>query len=296
MIPMNRRLALLSLLVVLAAAASAHAQDNSSVSPVLNGTVKQYLFWRDGCPHCEAERGFLDELKGKYPELAVFEYEVGDKDNQALYVEFAKRYNTSAQYVPATFIGDKSIMGFNNKYLIGRDIENAIRREIDRANNRTTNDTGDSMVYIPFVGEFDPNSVSLPVLTVVLGGKDSINPCAFFILLFLLSLMVHAQSRTRMFIIGGIFVFFSGLIYFLFMAAWLNLFLVIGQVALITTVAGLIALVIGVILFIATLVPLWTALLITGAVLSGTGVIIAHMLLSNKVVLKTPIAVEMIKN
>ena len=60
--------------------------------------------------------------------------------------------------------------------------------------------------------------------------------------------------------------------------------------------AGTLALVIGVILLIATFVPLWAALLITGAIISGTGVIIANMLLSNKIVLKTPLATEMIHN
>jgi hypothetical protein len=57
--------------------------------------------------------------------------------------------------------------------------------------------------------------------------------------------MVHARSRNRMLFVGGVFVFFSGFIYFLFMAAWLNLFLVMGQVALITRVAGGLSLVIA---------------------------------------------------
>ena len=57
--------------------------------------------------------------------------------------------------------------------------------------------------------------------------------------------------------------------------------------------AGTVILVIGVILFIATLVPLWAALLISGVLIFGTGVIIANMLLSNKIILKTPIATEM---
>ena len=50
--------------------------------------------------------------------------------------------------------------------------------------------------------------------------------------MFLLSLMVHAQSRSRMLLIGGIFVLFSDLIYFVFMAAWLNVFLWIGELRL----------------------------------------------------------------
>jgi hypothetical protein len=80
------------------------------------------------------------------------------------------------------------------------------------------------------------------VLTLVLAGMDAFNPCAFFVLLFLLSLLVHARSRTRMAIIGGTFVLFSGLVYFVFMAAWLNVFLIAGELRVITAIAGLVAL------------------------------------------------------
>ena len=74
---------------------------------------------------------------------------------------------------------------------------------------------------------------------------DSFNPCAFFVLLFLLSLMVHARSRSRMLLIGITFVSISALVYFMFMAAWLNLFMMIGAMPTITLVAGLIAVTIG---------------------------------------------------
>jgi hypothetical protein len=79
----------------------------------------------------------------------------------------------------------------------------------------------------------------------IVAGLDAFNPCAFFVLLFLLSLLVHARSRTRMLIIGGTFVLISGLVYFVFMAAWLNFFLIIGNVGWITLVAGMVAVVIG---------------------------------------------------
>ena len=48
-----------------------------------------------------------------------------------------------------------------------------------------------------------------------------------------------------MFLIGGIFVLFSGLIYFLFMAAWLNVFMIVGQIAAITAAGGVVALAVG---------------------------------------------------
>jgi len=86
---------------------------------------------------------------------------------------------------------------------------------------------------------------SLPVLTVVIAALDSFDPYAFFVLLFLLSLLVHAGSRSRMLIIGGVFILISGVVYFLAMAAWLNLFTLVGHLPLVTLVAGLFAVLIS---------------------------------------------------
>ena len=104
-----------------------------------------------------------------------------------------------------------------------------------------------TVVSLPFLGEVSADDYSLPMFTLVLAGLDSFNPCALFVLMFLLSLLIHAKSRVRMLIIGGTFVFFSGFIYFLFMAAWLNLFFLTGRVAYITMVAGAVAFFVGVV-------------------------------------------------
>jgi cytochrome c biogenesis protein CcdA len=79
----------------------------------------------------------------------------------------------------------------------------------------------------------------------VLAGLDAFNPCAFFVLLFLLSMMAHQKNRSRMLIIGGVFVAISGLMYFAFMAAWLNVFQLFGHLAWVTLVAGALAVVVG---------------------------------------------------
>lgn len=103
-------------------------------------------------------------------------------------------------------------------------------------------------VELPIVGAVNPDSISLPILTLVLAGADAFNPCAFFVLLFLLSIMVNAKSRGRMLLVGGIFVFFSGFIYFLFMTAWLNVFELLGANSdggWIILIAGLLALFAG---------------------------------------------------
>jgi hypothetical protein len=83
------------------------------------------------------------------------------------------------------------------------------------------------------------------VFTAIVAGLDAFNPCAFFVLLFLLSLLVHTRDRTRMAVVGFTFVAISGILYFAFMAAWLNVFLVTGHLKWITATAGVIAITIA---------------------------------------------------
>jgi hypothetical protein len=152
--------------------------------------------------------------------------------------------------VPGTVIGRRVFIGFNVQ--TARAIEDAImlcrERGCPDAMELIARPPADlpreepKVFTLPLFGDVDPSKMSLPLFTVIIGGLDSFNPCAFFVLLFLLSLLIHARSRQKMLIIGGIFVLFSGMIYFIFMAAWLNIFLIIGQLTAITLTAGLIAL------------------------------------------------------
>ena len=42
-------------------------------------------------------------------------------------------------------------------------------------------------INLPFIGELKTASVSLPILTVIIGALDGFNPCAMWVLLFLIS-------------------------------------------------------------------------------------------------------------
>ena len=116
--------------------------------------------------------------------------------------------------------------------------------------NETEED--DVIVIDTIFGQIKINisSFSLPVLTIVLGGLDSFNPCAFFILIFLLNLLLYVRSRKRMILIGGIFILFSGILYAIFMIILyhVNLLLLtqfLNQIRVITIVAGIITLILG---------------------------------------------------
>ncbi|MFA6410919.1 MAG: hypothetical protein WCW26_05105, partial [Candidatus Buchananbacteria bacterium] len=89
------------------------------------------------------------------------------------------------------------------------------------------------------------NSWSLPVLTLVIAGLDSFNPCAMWVLLFLISLLFGMKDRKKMLILGLAFLFGSAFSYFLFLTAWLNLFLFLGFIYFIRTAVGIFAIVSG---------------------------------------------------
>jgi hypothetical protein len=95
------------------------------------------------------------------------------------------------------------------------------------------------------LGPLRVRDVGLPAFTIVLGLVDGFNPCAMWVLLFVLSLLVNLKSRAKMGLIGGTFVLVSGLVYFAFMAAWLNLFLLVGVSRPTQVLLGLVAGVIG---------------------------------------------------
>lgn len=98
------------------------------------------------------------------------------------------------------------------------------------------------IIKLPLLGEVDALSFSLPLLTVAMGVLDGFNPCAMWALLFLISLLLGMKDRKRMWILGIAFIVASAAVYFLFMAAWLNLILFLGFIFWVRILIGLLAL------------------------------------------------------
>ncbi|MCU0975816.1 MAG: hypothetical protein MUC71_05815 [Steroidobacteraceae bacterium] len=253
-------LALLILSVPAAFAAQDPASDDFWYGRAADGgpRIHLYYFYSPTCPHCQAAAPFLEELQGRLPWLEIRKYSVrDDRDNARFYFNTAQSLGVEALSVPGFIFCREVMIGYDAAATTGAELERALtacreRRaagapEAGVAASPAQASPGDSgsVVHLPLVGSVDARSLSLPVLTLVLAGVDAFNPCAFFVLLFLLSMLVHAKDRTRMLIVGGTFVLFSGLIYFVFMAAWLNMFLLLGELRVVTIAAGLVALLMG---------------------------------------------------
>lgn len=216
-----------------------------------------HFFWAIGCPHCSKEKIFLNELKEKYPKLIIKDYEITtSSENVELLQETGKLLQTDIAGVPFTVVGEDYFVGYLNDETTSREIENAVRYATENGYKDIINGLSQAkqqssekqtrgipqVIKVPVFGELQVKNLSLPALTLIVAALDGFNPCAMWVLLFLISLLLGFKDKKRMWILGIAFIVTSGLAYFLFLSAWLNLFLFLGFVVWIRVLIGLIAL------------------------------------------------------
>ena len=210
--------------------------------------VQLYFFWSLTCPHCNEAHPHVEAIPRARPWVELHSLELSrHPENVRRYESMAQQLGEDAASVPALLFCGEMHVGWDDDATTGA----FIRQRLDDCRARALNDqpiaaqAPPEPIRLPLFGAVDPASLSLPALTLVLAGLDAFNPCAFFVLLFLLSMMAHQKNRRRMLLIGGVFVLVSGLMYFAFMAAWLNVFQLFGHLAWVTLAAGALAVFVG---------------------------------------------------
>jgi len=223
-----------------------------------------YLFWAEGCPHCRRAIDFLKGMEKTEPRLRAHFLEVSrDAANQAAFAAVAKRLEPEEPAVPLIAIGDFLMLGYASDATSGAEL----RRSVAHCLANGCPDTVGPLlapagqappaaarpgagvqrvvpqaVAVPFLGEVRTSDLSLPLLTVLLGALDGFNPCAMWVLVFLIGLLLGMEDRVRMWTLGAAFIAGSALVYFLFMAAWLNFLLFLGSVVWVRAAIGVVAL------------------------------------------------------
>ncbi len=214
--------------------------------------VQLYFFWSLTCPQCTVAHPYIEAIPQARPWVKLHALELSrHPENVRRYEAMARALGEEAASVPALLFCGEMHVGWDDDATTGA----VIRQRLDDCRARALAGNApaapvstappDSTINLPLIGALNPASLSLPLLTLVLAGLDAFNPCAFFVLLFLLSMMAHQKSRARMLVIGGVFVAISGLMYFAFMAAWLNVFQLFGHLAWVTLAAGALAVFVG---------------------------------------------------
>ena len=222
--------------------------------------VNIHLFWTTGCPHCRLEKEFLAKLEAKYPQVRLHTYEIsGSPENQELLRKVADQLKVNVSGVPFTVIGDQYFIGWLDEPTSGAALEAAVQQylaspRLDLVGSLAAPQMSPALpdskhipetITLPVFGEIHTRHVSLPLFTIMMGAVDGFNPCAMWVLVFLIGLLLGLEDRRRMWILGSTFIAVSAGIYFLFMVAWLNLLMFLGFILWVRLLVGIVALAAG---------------------------------------------------
>ena len=229
--------------------------------------VNLYLFYSKTCPHCEEEIKMLDSIKDDYKNLRIYKYELSEDNNSEIFKNVATLFDLNVSGVPFTIIGEKTFIGYgenSKKTIIGcieyyskhgyvdkvgqylnKELPTYEINDYDTSIDEYLEDYGNYSFNIPIIGEVNTKTLTIPMIAVVMGFIDGFNPCAMWILLFLITMLISMKDRKKMWILGSTFLITSALIYFLIMLAWLNVAVLITKVNIIRSVIGFIAIIGG---------------------------------------------------
>jgi glutaredoxin len=254
---MSKRNAGLFVLVVLLAGLT--WLGDAAAAPASDWDIE--LFARPGCPRCAAAARFLDKLQGQGgARLKIRELDVSaDKGARERLAEVARAAGVRALGVPAFLVRGHLLVGFRSEQTTGAQLTALLQGApmplpakeepgavctLEAAACSALDDE-EAVIHSRLFGQLSARRLGLPLFTVVVGLLDGFNPCAMWVLLFLLSLLARLKSRRKMLLIGGTFVVASGAVYFAFMATWLNVFLLLGISAAVRIVLAGLAVLIG---------------------------------------------------
>lgn len=263
---------LMAAIVLLAAALQQSAAQERTEKHVTPAVVEIYLFWTATCPHCASARRSLERVVPTIAGARLRSLELnGDGRREAAFIALSRRFNNEPPAVPLIIVGAEAFVGYRDDATTGAEIERRIRaclaasctdvagpilaeagvialepREVaGEQDPRIRRPEFPATISIPGIGSIETRALSLPMLTIVLGAVDGFNPCAMWVLVFLIGLLVGLNERVRMWTYGAVFLLTSGAVYFVFMAAWLNLFLFLGSLVWIRAAVGVFALAAG---------------------------------------------------
>lgn len=202
-----------------------------------------HFFYLPGCSHCEEQEAFNEKLESEYPSINITRHDATTPAGRTLLSEMLEERGIEYEPgFPVTIFGNQVFGGWESEETTGTAIEEALQQCLAGDCPPPTGEEPRDTIVLPLIGEIDPSAYSLPALAVILGLVDGFNPCAMWVLVYLISIVATLRDRRRIWLIVGSFVLASGVLYFLFMTAWLNAFLFIGYVKPITVVIGLVAL------------------------------------------------------
>ncbi len=194
------------------------------------------FFWAPGCPFCDAQKEWLVDIQEEY-DVTIRSYTVRNQQNTDRLVRLMDDHNVPERdrgRVPITFIQGEYFIGFSDG--IAADME-ALLAGSERPPREG------NFIDVPLLGEINLAAYSLPVLAIVLGFVDGFNVCSIGALIFILSIVIGLGSRSRIIIVGSVFILAVVAAYWVLIFLWYQFFTVLQQYfTYLNVLVGLIAL------------------------------------------------------
>lgn len=205
--------------------------------------ITVYFFRGEGCPHCAEEEKFLDKVIKKNKNVKVVEYEVWYNEENANFMNKVKdKLNIKENGVPLTIVGSSYLIGYsssmddkfnrmlnyykNNYYT---DVVSLIKNDKytenipDNFSKNEAKSDKTTTIKLPIFGKVNLKKLSIPYAASIIGFVDGFNPCAMWVLLFLISMLFTMEDRRRMWILGISFLLTSGIVYMAIMLSWFGI-------------------------------------------------------------------------
>ena len=233
---------LLVVLVVLGSVLVFTGQE--AASPIPGEGFEVVFFYAPGCSHCHEQKPFMERLAGTYPSVDFISHDISSPEELSLLLEMMADMDMEGEPSgpPATIFGGQLFVGWDSEETTGKRIELALQQCLAGNCPEMGGKEPLEKTTLPIIGEVTFADYSLLSLAIMLGFVDGFNPCAMWVLAYLISLIMTLNDRRKIWLLVGTFVFASGVLYFLFMTAWLNAFLLIGYSRPMTVLIGLAAL------------------------------------------------------
>jgi len=156
--------------------------------------VPIYFFYGEDCPHCKEVTIVIEEIEEKYPELEVHKLEISyNATNSELFNAFIQAYNPPAVDIPAVFIGNHSLIGYElTKEKLETEIAFCVQNKCPDP--------------LSLVKGKEENQSPLPIMIIGTALIEGINPCGFAALIVLLASLLLLKSKRSVLCVGLAFI------------------------------------------------------------------------------------------
>jgi hypothetical protein len=269
--------AILALILVLPISGLSLAKSELGYEPESIGQNQQAnktvieMFERNDCTHCRDAKAFFADYLKDHPNVQVNYLDLADQVNKDLWIELAESEGIP-KVTPITLIGGQLIQGFDTAETTGRLIDDLVQKnssinlnlsfreyidqggsknkEVIAVQNGICDENGEECsttsllptISIPFTNKtIDPQAYSLGGMAAILGFIDGFNPCAMWVLVTFLLVLIQIGDKKKMYQVAGLFILAEAIMYYLILNVWYQTWDFVGLDNIITPLIGLLA-------------------------------------------------------